>query len=69
MQGFDHRVHIRDSKTGKIIQKQPYQYVVSDKGSYYVRDGVKYNPDGSVIEEKKPAVTQAPSIARTKNGE
>lgn len=56
--GFDLRVHIKDPKTGKMLKFQPYRLVVTKEGQYYVRDGKRYNADGSLIgtdeQEAKP---------------
>lgn len=51
-QGFDLRTHIRDVKTGQIVKKQPYQLKVErNKPKRFIRDGIVYGEDGSVIEE------------------
>lgn len=59
IEGFDLRVHIRDSKTGKIVRENPYSLSISkEHGVIYTRDGVQFNPDGT---RKKALVAPAPN--------
>lgn len=52
---FDLTVHTRD-KEGKIIAKNPYQYVCDqNKGNYFIRGGQKFHLDGTPMEEKVEA--------------
>lgn len=50
---FDLTVHRRDPKTGRVVSVHPYKYVVSRDGSYYERDGIKYDGAGNVLEGPK----------------
>lgn len=66
---FDLKVHHRD-KTGAISKVNPYRMVVSkSEGVKFIRDGVEYYADGSLVnppkpepkkEEKKPQPEQKP---------
>jgi hypothetical protein len=62
---FDLRVTIRDPKTGQIIKHQPYQKRV-ERGAkyeeYYVRDGIRYLPNGECLDQQKlDAAKQQPA--------
>ncbi len=43
---FDLRVHKRDKTSGKVIKVTPYQLVVDNGRSAYIRNGVKYYMNG-----------------------
>lgn len=50
-QGFDLRTHIVDPKSGQIIKEQPYRRVVDkEKGTYYIRDGKRYQENGMCMD-------------------
>lgn len=47
---FDLVTHRRDSKSGRVIQVNPYQLKVSkDEGRRFIRDGIIYDEAGNVI--------------------
>jgi hypothetical protein len=55
---FDTRVHIRNKETGQVERTQPYQLVVNGSSSEYIRDGVRFHPDGSQCDpNQKPMNT------------
>lgn len=65
---FDLTVHHRDPKSGQVLRVTPYKYVCTkDEGNYYIRDGVKYNPDGSLMKDATSVETKTaekPAIKR-----
>ena len=55
-QGFDTRVEIMDPKTGTLVAYNPYSLTCERTGAgstrqVFERDGVKYWPDGSLVQE------------------
>lgn len=60
MAEFDLNVHTR-SKDGKILNINNYKYVCNrDTGNYFVRDGIKFYPNGEVMQDKE---TQAAPVS------
>lgn len=54
-QPFDLTVHHRDNKSGRIIQENHYTLVCDrDKGTYYIRDGQKWAPNGECMGKIEP---------------
>jgi hypothetical protein len=52
---FDLTVHHRDPKSGVVVNVTPYKYVCDkEKGNYYIRNGIKYNLDGTVNKDHLP---------------
>lgn len=64
---FDLTVHRRDPKTGRVVSVHPYKYVVSRDGSYYERDGIKYDGAGNVLDAPKAVETVEASVAAPKD--
>lgn len=48
-QGFDLRTRIVDPKTGITIRKQPYSRLIKDGQDFFIRDGKRFNRDGSEV--------------------
>jgi chromosome condensin MukBEF ATPase and DNA-binding subunit MukB len=46
---FDHRVTIRDPKTGVVVREQPYRMEVVAGVKRYFRDGIEYHPNGRPV--------------------
>ena len=59
MSGFDHIVHIRDTKTGRVVQSCPYRLVITKDGATYERDGKKYDAQGNEIVENRNTSNKA----------
>jgi hypothetical protein len=58
---FDLRTHIRDPKTGKIVNSQPYKMMVSrEHGTLFERGGVRYYPNGDRVDGKAENAKPAP---------
>lgn len=56
VEGFDLRTEIRDSKTGKIIKKQPYRLKLSAEGELFERpvdSGFWYDRAGKLVKSPK----------------
>ena len=55
---FDKKVHIRNSKTGRITEVRAYRLHVSkDKGELYEREGKFFYPDGTPVEKMQAEVS------------
>jgi hypothetical protein len=48
-QSFDLRTHIRDPKRGVVVRKQPYRLEIVDGVRTYIRDGLRYHEDGTLV--------------------
>lgn len=62
---FDFIVHRRDQKTGQVVEIRPYKYVVSREGSYYEREGIRYDAAGKVVGSnvvQEAVVVTAPAV-------
>lgn len=50
VQGFDLRTHVINPKSGKLLRRQPYRYVVDkDHGNYFIRDGKLFSEQGKLL--------------------
>jgi hypothetical protein len=65
---FDLTVHKRDPKTGRVVEVRPYRYVVSKEGSYFERDGKRFDGAGNELNVKAPEV-KAPEVVVAQKGD
>lgn len=56
---FDLTVHKRDPKTGQVIESNPYVLHVKDGQQTYIRNNVKYFPNGDLIPGQEKELLEA----------